>query len=126
MMRGLRLGLGMIVCLLLSAAGTWAQRTTGLLTGQVVDPSGAAIAGAKVSIADDERGFNSEVTTGGDGTFSAPDLMPGRYKVSIQHPGFKTHTTTVVVRVNATASIVAKLSIGEVPDHARMSLSFFC
>src|SRR5882724_6427773 len=114
MMRGLRLSLGMIVCLLLCSAGTWAQRTTGSLTGQVVDPSGAAIAGAKVSIADDERGFQSEVASGEDGTFSAPDLMPGRYKVSIQHPGFKTHTTTVVVRVNAATSIVAKLEIGEV------------
>jgi len=80
----------------------------------VVDPSGAAIAGAKVSIADDERGFQSEVTSGEDGTFSAPDLMPGRYKVSVQHGGFKTHTTTVVVRVNAATSIVAKLEIGEV------------
>src|SRR5256886_7587350 len=46
--------------------------------------------------------------------FNAPDLVPGNYKVSVQHAGFKTHATTVVVRVNVTTSIVAKLEMGEV------------
>src|SRR5437016_13593301 len=114
MRSGVRSCLKIIVCLLLGAAGTWSQRTTGSLTGQVLDPSGAAVAGAKVNIANDERAFKLEITSGEDGTFSAPDLVPGNYKVSIQHAGFKTHAATVVVRVNAATSIIAKREMGEV------------
>jgi len=109
-----RFCLGVVACLLLCDPGTWSQRTTGSLSGQVLDPSGAAVAGAKVKIANDERGFKLEITSEEDGTFSAPDLVPGNYKVSVQHAGFKTHATTVVVRVNVTTSIVAKLEMGEV------------
>src|SRR2546430_446324 len=109
-----RFSLDVVACLLLCATGTWSQRTTGSLSGQVLDPSGAAVAGAKVNIANDERGFKLEINSGEEGTFNAPDLVPGNYKVSVQHAGFKTHATTVVVRVNVTTSIVAKLEMGEV------------
>src|SRR5690349_20547551 len=102
-----------LVCLLAVAGGTWAQRITGTISGQVLDPNGAAVAGARVTIANDEKGYKLEVSTGEEGTFSAPDLGPGNYKVSIQHAGFKIYETVAVVRVNVTSSVVAHLEIGE-------------
>lgn len=102
------------VCLLAVAPGTWGQRITGAISGQVLDPNGAAVAGARVTIANDEKGYKLEVTTGEEGSFSAPDLVPGNYKVLIQHAGFKRYETLAVVRVNVTSPVVAHLEIGEV------------
>jgi hypothetical protein len=102
-----------VVCLLCLSNAASAQRTTGAISGQVLDQHGAAIVGATVGIVLEERGIRFEVTSGEDGTFSIPDLVPGEYKIKIQRPGFKTHASTVTVRVNITTSVVIKLEIGE-------------
>src|SRR6267143_2388051 len=114
MMRGLRLSLGMIVCLLLSAAGTWAQRTTGSLTGTVRDPHGLAISSAKVSLTDKDRGVKLEVTTSSEGTYFVSDLVPGKYDLSVKKDGFKTFATTVTIVVGVTTSLSPKLELGQV------------
>jgi hypothetical protein len=103
-----------VVCFLTLAVATHAQRITGGIAGQVLDPNNAAVAGAKITIVNEERVFRLEIVSGEDGTFTVPDLAPGTYKVTTQHAGFKTNVTTAVVRVNATTSMVAKLELGEV------------
>ena len=114
MTKRLRRLLGGLVCLLLCTTVVWGQRTTGSFSGQVVDPTGAAVNGANVIVENNERGFKLEVGSNEEGSFTIPDLPPGTYKVSIQHEGFKTHATSVVIRVNATTSIVARLELGMV------------
>jgi hypothetical protein len=106
---------GMAWVVVLAVSG-WAQRTTGSLSGQVLDPSGAAVAGTKITVSDEERGFKLEVKGGEDGTFGVSDLVPGVYKVTIQHEGFNTFATTVVIRVNVTTSLVARLEVGTVTN----------
>lgn len=103
-----------VVCVFVGVGGASGQKITGALTGQVTDPSGAAVSGARVSISDEGRGFKLEVATGDDGTFTAPDLAPGNYKLSIQHAGFKTHATSITIRVNSTTSLTVKMELGEV------------
>jgi Carboxypeptidase regulatory-like domain len=108
------LPLGMVVCAFLFATSVLGQRITGAVSGQVLDSSGSAVFGAKVALENEEKVFKVELQTGEEGSFVAPDVPPGTYKVVIQHPGFKTFSTTAVVRVNGTTSLVAKLEIGEV------------
>ena len=59
-----------------------AQRTTGALGGQVLDPQGAAVPNAKISVTDQETGVVSNTVTSSAGTWNVPSLIPGKYSVS--------------------------------------------
>ncbi|MFY9803320.1 MAG: TonB-dependent receptor [Candidatus Acidiferrales bacterium] len=59
------------------------------ITGTLTDPSGAAIAGARVSaqFLDAPNAPAKETSSAADGAFTLT-LAPGRYRVSVQHPAF--------------------------------------
>jgi hypothetical protein len=67
-----------------------AQRTIGTLSGQVLDPQGATVPNARISVTDQETGVVSNTVTSSAGTWNVPSLIPGRYSVSIQAQGFRT------------------------------------
>src|SRR5207245_1136971 len=48
------------------------------------------------------------------GTYFVPDLVPGRYDLSVQKDGFKTFATIVTIVVGVTTSISPKLELGQV------------
>lgn len=61
----------------------------GSLSGTVLDPSGAAVANAKVSIANDSKGIRRTLATNGSGIFSAAALPPAEgYSLTVEMPGF--------------------------------------
>src|SRR6266850_7287667 len=66
-----------------------AQRITGTLRGQILDPSGAAVPDAQVTATNQETGVSVKITTTSAGTYSFPSLIPGVYKVSVEAKGFK-------------------------------------
>jgi len=76
-----------LALLLLLVAGASAQILTGILRGQVTDPSGAAVAGATVVILPPE-GASSTATTNRDGVFEVKPLAPGKYTVQVLAQGF--------------------------------------
>ena len=76
----LLLGVG---CLL-----TWGQTFQGGFTGTVMDPSGAVVPGALVTITEKDKGFSRSVTTANDGSYEIPLLPPGRYVLRAQKEGF--------------------------------------
>src|SRR6266567_8184152 len=73
---------------------TLAQRTTGTLRGQLLDPSGAAVPDAQVTATNQETGVSVKITTTSAGTYSFPSLIPGVYKVSVEAKGFKNFLKT--------------------------------
>ncbi|HKU26695.1 MAG TPA: carboxypeptidase regulatory-like domain-containing protein [Candidatus Sulfotelmatobacter sp.] len=81
-----RLLLGILVILTFCAAA-FAQ--TGSITGTVKDPSGAAIAGAKVVVSDPGRGITREMDTNSSGDYNQSALPQGTYDVSVTATGFK-------------------------------------
>src|SRR5258707_2533604 len=85
----------MLLVLLLGASNSLAQKLTGGIYVQVLDPGGAAVAEVKASVINDERGTKLDVLGSSDGVVNVPDLAPGAYKVMIQRDGVKTTTTTV-------------------------------
>lgn len=89
-----------------------AQRITGSISGQVEDPKGALIQGAKVTVSNDATGYKLDTTTSEQGTFSVPDLPPADYKVTIQAPGFASYINRVTVRVGFATPINARLEVG--------------
>jgi hypothetical protein len=71
-----------------------AQAGSSTITGQVVGDSGKGIGGASVLI--QGAGTRTTVTTGNDGTFSAP-VPPGVYTITVNKGGYQAGTTEVTV-----------------------------
>ncbi len=84
---------GLLAFLLISCLPAWAG-PAGSVSGAVVDPSGAVVAGATVVLHDSERGAQQTYTTGNDGSYTFPGLLPGRYQIEIAAPGFKPYLRT--------------------------------
>jgi hypothetical protein len=74
-----------IVCVLAVATGALAQPGTGSLHGRVIDPQGAAIGGARVSIGG-PIGEQSQLTDAA-GRFRFLALPPGSYAVKVEREG---------------------------------------
>ena len=101
--------------LVLLCAGVMAQTTvaTGSIVGSVTDPSGAVLSGAKVSITNTGTGQTIETTSNSAGTYNSGALQPGTYKVQVTQKGFTTVSTTTSVLVGNTATVNAKMSLGQ-------------
>ena len=73
---------------LASATIAQAQAIYGSLYGTVTDPSGAAIAGATVTVTDTQKGTTQTATTNGDGGWSVGHLIPDTYTVKAEATSF--------------------------------------
>ena len=73
---------------LLSGATAGAQEIRGTILGQITDPSGAAVPGARVSIVNQSTNVATEITTNMEGRYVGPFLPPGNYSVRIEKEGF--------------------------------------
>ena len=63
--------------------------TTSAIEGQVADPTGGAIPGAKVTITNRDTGMQRSVATDEQGRFDFPQLLPGTYSVEASADGFQ-------------------------------------
>lgn len=70
--------------------------TSGVLTGTVVDASGAPVAGASVSVTS-SQGTVRTATSGANGQFRMPALPIGAYQVDISQAGYATQSQQVSV-----------------------------
>ena len=75
------------VLLLISSAG--AQEFRASLSGEITDPSGAAISGATITVTNVDRNSDSVETSNSLGRYVINFLSPGTYKVTVDKPGFK-------------------------------------
>lgn len=99
---------------ILAATNASAQRLTGGLSVQILDPAGKVVPAAKVSIVNKVQGTNLGLTSGADGSLPIPDLAPGEYEITVTHEGFNTVKTTAPVRVGVTSTITISLELGAV------------
>ncbi len=110
MRRHLRVLAGLIAALLLSVPMFAAN--TGDISGTVVDPTGAVVQAAKVTVKSDSTGAVRVVTTNEFGQFSVPQLELGTYSVVVEKSGFKAFTSNVMVRSGENSRIGAQLAPG--------------
>ena len=82
------------------------QTTTGRILGTITDQTGAALAGATVTVTDVQRGTTRTVVTDSSGNYLAPELQPGVYNVRVALKGFKT-----VERPNLQVEVASDLDI---------------
>ena len=108
--------------LMLLSASTFGQiATTGKITGVVTDASGAAVPNATVTVKSTALMAERTTTTGADGAYLF-DLLPlGTYEVNVTSKGFKGVTETgIVLTAGFTATVNAKLEVGEVTQVVRV------
>src|SRR5689334_4011774 len=103
----------LVLTLLLVPAAAWAQVLYGSLVGNVTDPNGAAVSGAKVELTNVATGDVSTIMTDDRGAYALNDLQVGVYKVSISRASFKTTIKeNVRIDANKTYRFDAQLEIG--------------
>ena len=61
-----------------------------------MDSSGGAVPGATVTIKNVDTGLTRTVSTSEDGSYSAPELPIGKYKVTVEKAGFKEAVVTSI------------------------------
>ena len=66
-----------------------AQDVTAAITGQVTDPSGGVLAGARVTAKDLDRGSVWNTDTNSGGYYNLPRVPTGRYEIRVDHAGFR-------------------------------------
>jgi hypothetical protein len=84
---------------------------SGSMEGIVQDPSGAAVANAKVEISYVVSGFHRETTTGTDGTFKFTNVPFNSYHTVVTAAGFAAYTQDVDVRSTVPAKIQVNLKL---------------
>ncbi|MGA7410554.1 MAG: carboxypeptidase-like regulatory domain-containing protein, partial [Bryobacteraceae bacterium] len=103
------------MALLLAPCTTWAQKVTAAITGKVTDASGAAIAGAKVTANDLERGTTQQTVTNSDGDYNIPQVPVGTYTVRVENAGFQTaQQSNLTLVLNQVARIDFQMQVGNV------------
>jgi hypothetical protein len=99
--------------LLVSAAPSWAQLgNSGSIEGMVRDPSGAAVANAKVEISYPVSGFQRAAITGIDGNFKFTNVPFNPYHLVVTASGFSMYTQDVEVRSTVPTTVQTELKIG--------------
>src|SRR5439155_13083234 len=79
-----------LVCLLTLVAIAKAQGTGATIQGLVTDAKRAVIPEASVTATNTETNVQRTAITGEAGIYVIPNLPPGRYRVQVVLPGFKT------------------------------------
>lgn len=106
----------LVLALSLSAATTsFAQGTTSRVTGAVTDNTGAAVAGATVTLTNE--GTSSSVTTQSSesGAYTFDLIQPGNYTITVEKQGFKRFISKQnAALVNQPTTVNASLEIGDV------------
>src|ERR1700693_6653761 len=83
----------------------------GTLSGNITDPSGAVVPGAKVTLVDQQKGYQFSSTSDNSGRSVFTTIPPGLSTVSVEMEGFdKTVRTNITLNVseNVTANLTLK------------------
>ncbi len=113
--RSSRLALVLIgICALVFSGQTaQGQSLNGSIVGNVKDPSGAAVAGAKITLTNSNTSQSREITTDSDGQYTFATVPPGTYSVTVAQQGFSTfQQTKIEVTANSITRVDALLGVG--------------
>ncbi len=90
-----------------------AQVLYGSLVGTVIDPSGAAVPEARVSIRENQKGFSRQTRTDAAGVYNLPTVPTGTYTVEVRKEGFKLYgKSDIPVTLNTLSRVDVTLEVG--------------
>ena len=115
---------GVLAAAGIAVVGLFAQAQYGSLSGRAMDSSGAVIPGVSIRIVNAENGHALTVTTGPDGAYQAPQLLPGVYDIRVEHAGFKLlRVSGVQVGINQNVAQDLTLEVGAVTESLNVQAS---
>jgi hypothetical protein len=100
------------------ATGLIAQDNSGNIGGTILDPSGATVVNAKVTVTNTDRNQVVRiVTTDSTGSYSVPIIPVGTYSIKVEATGFKAEDRTgVALNVSDDLRINFKLQVGAISE----------
>jgi len=103
---------------LVIATGAFAQGGTADLTGEVTDPTGALVPGAKITLTNDGTGVVRTAESNEAGVYRFVGLpIVGTYTLRVESTGFKTNEIgKIVLSVGQTLRQDVKLELGQATD----------
>lgn len=114
-----------IACLTLLAVSSWsalAQESRGWILGRITDPSGAAIAGAKVTAANLATNSRVPGVSNSEGNYEIPYLLPGLYRVTAEAQGFsRSIRENIEIRTADRLALDFQLQVGALADSVTVS-----
>lgn len=114
-------GLRLALALLATMIGLLAQSDNSSISGIVKDSSGSVVPNAKVIVRNEGTGFERQTTTNESGFYTATNIAPGYYTVTVEATGFKAFSKS---RNKLEAAIPLQvnvdLSIGQVTETVKV------
>jgi hypothetical protein len=102
--------------------GAYGQAVFGSILGTVTDPSGAAVANAKVIVLDQRKGTSEQTTTNESGNYSVTHLIPDVYTVRIEGTGFKVlEFKDVTVSVDNSSKVDGQFQVGSTSEQVEVT-----
>ena len=105
-----------LVIAVVSHSHAWAQVAGATLSGTISDPSGAVIPFAMVSLRDNETGIVRSVTGDSAALYTAPNLRPSTYDVTVSFPGFSTRVQSGITLTVGAEQVLNRPRGEPVPD----------
>src|SRR3984957_7117679 len=105
----------MLPLLVMLPLRSYAQVSGATLTGTISDSSGAVIPNVRVSIKNEGTNEVRSVAVDSAGFYSAPNLLPGKYDVTVTAPGFATAVQNgITLTVGAQQLLNIRMLVGQV------------
>lgn len=106
-----------LLCGTLFVLSVIAQSPNGTINGQVLDPSGGAIADAGIVILNDVTGLRYTSKTNDEGIYALPNLPPGPYRLQVSKVGFKTLIKPdIILNIQGALAISFTLPVGALAE----------
>ena len=105
-----RVGIGFFFA---AVAGLFGQEYRATLLGRVLDPSGLAVPGAKVSVTNIDTNIRAVTDANSEGNYTIPFLQPGSYRLRVESAGFKaSERSPIELRLDQRARVDVQLELG--------------
>jgi hypothetical protein len=90
--------------------------SAGSVNGAVVDPNGAVVPNASVTLANPITGYKRTTSTDTEGNFRFNDVPPNNYQLAVSAVGFSSATQTLTVRTAVPINLKIPLDVGNTAE----------
>lgn len=90
--------------------------SAGTVSGVVLDPNGAVVPNANVTISNPITNYNRTANTDTDGSFRFADVPPNNYQITASATGFSANTQTLTVRTSVPISLKISLDVSSATE----------
>ena len=109
--------LSCVLAVLVTAGTAAAQQGTSEVRGRILDPQGAVLPGASVTVRNQDTGMFRETVSNADGTYFVSCVVPGFYEISAELQGFKKYNRKDLrLEIGKTLTLDVQLAVGTLEE----------